>query len=470
MIQMIDINKLHPHLDNPRKNLGDLTELVESIKSQGILQNLTVVPCRVGYCTTCNLYIPAIAKCKEDHDKRNRPPCPEWQSNGEYTVIIGHRRLAAAKLAGLTQVPCAIAENMTLQEQIATMLLENMQRNDLTVYEQASGIQMMMNLGETVHSISEKTGFSETTIRRRTKLLELDREKFKASVERGATLMDYIELEKINDIELRNEVLEHVGTGNFQWKLRNAIEEEKNRKKRQVIIEQLEKFATQIDNGSDLQYVTSYYTSDSDVKIPNDADNVDYFFIVSQYGSISLYKKSNKEKEEADNSEWEEKQKKKREIAEALNEKSKQAYELRYDFIKNVSQTVAKKHIEAIVEALLREIIDSYSYNIDFVEYANIFNIKLKEFDDEEELEDEEIEQIHFNTIKEHIKICPELHFLVITYFMLDGINESYKDWSNEYENNETLNTVYNMLEKLGYKKSDEEQALCDGTHELFQK
>ena len=107
---------------------------------------------------------------------------------------------------------------MDKKTQVATMLLENIQRNDLTVYEQAQGFQMMLNLGETVSDISEKTGFSETTVRRRTKLLELDQEEFKKSTERGATLMDYAKLEKIKDINLRNEVLAKIGTNNRMWK------------------------------------------------------------------------------------------------------------------------------------------------------------------------------------------------------------------------------------------------------------
>ena len=56
----LNVENLFPHPDNPRKDLGDLTELADSIKQNGVLQNLTVVP-------------------KED---------------GGYTVIIGHRRLA----------------------------------------------------------------------------------------------------------------------------------------------------------------------------------------------------------------------------------------------------------------------------------------------------------------------------------------------------------------------------------------
>lgn len=43
-LQMIAVDKLHPHPQNPRKVIGDVTELAESIKANGILQNLTVVP------------------------------------------------------------------------------------------------------------------------------------------------------------------------------------------------------------------------------------------------------------------------------------------------------------------------------------------------------------------------------------------------------------------------------------------
>lgn len=90
-LQMIPTDKLHPHPDNPRKVLGDIDELAESIKASGILQNLTVVPMN-----------------------------DDWT---EFTVIIGHRRLAAAKQAGLTELPCAVVE-MTEKEQLSTMRRE----------------------------------------------------------------------------------------------------------------------------------------------------------------------------------------------------------------------------------------------------------------------------------------------------------------------------------------------------------
>ena len=132
-IVMIPIEKLHHHPENPRKDLGDLTELTESIRKNGVMQNLTVVPEMMdGTIDT-----------------------------GRYLVVIGNRRLEAAKAAGLTELPCVISD-MDHKTQISTMLEENMQRQDLTVYEQAQGFQMMMDLGFTEKEISQKTGFSSS--------------------------------------------------------------------------------------------------------------------------------------------------------------------------------------------------------------------------------------------------------------------------------------------------------------------
>ena len=168
-VTLIPANEIHPHPDNPRKDLGDLTELADSIKANGILQNLTVVPRVVTGEITGRT----------------------WQDG--YTVVIGHRRLAAAKLAGLKELPCIVSD-MGLRDQVRTMLMENIQRADLTIYEQAQGFQMMMDMGDTVEEIARKSGFSQSTVRRRVKLLALDQEKLKASVERGANLVDYMEL------------------------------------------------------------------------------------------------------------------------------------------------------------------------------------------------------------------------------------------------------------------------------------
>ncbi|MEG1814031.1 MAG: ParB N-terminal domain-containing protein, partial [Clostridia bacterium] len=90
MIRNISIENLYPHPQNPRKDLGDLTELAQSIKAQGVLQNLTVVPFTPGkgHCPSCTQYAPMAPNlCKED--RNDRAPCQHWEDAGRYCVLIG---------------------------------------------------------------------------------------------------------------------------------------------------------------------------------------------------------------------------------------------------------------------------------------------------------------------------------------------------------------------------------------------
>ncbi|WP_353096343.1 ParB/RepB/Spo0J family partition protein [Tissierella praeacuta] len=374
----------------------------------------------------------------------------------KYTVVIGHRRLAAAKLAGLEEVPCVISD-MDYKTQVATMLLENMQRSDLTAYEQAQGLQMMLDLGESVSNISAKTGLSKSTVYSRVKLLELDQDKLKESVGRGATLMDYMELEKIKDIELRNEVLETVGTENFNYKLKWAIDKEKKDKKITEIINQLKEFAEETKDTVNLSYVRSYTEhGDSKIEKPEDADIEKYFYKVHS-SWIGLYRESTtvnivtKEQEESMKKEQDIKSR----YAE-LKEITNRSYGLRKEFVKGISNTKARKNMNTIIESTLYAIIESF-YSLDYEEMAEIMNIDISDKED-----------IEWKDIVEHIWKQPELNLLMATYYMLDSPNENYYRWDCTYLQNEDLDYVYEFLKKLGYKMSEEEKALQDGTHELF--
>lgn len=199
-IVWIDIKAIYPHPDNPRKELGTLTELTESIKKNGIMQNLTVVP--------------------------------HAEKDGKFTVVIGHRRLAAARAAGLKTVPCIVSD-MDERQQICTMLEENMQRTDLTIPEQAYGFQMMLDLGETAKSISEKTGFAETTVRHRLEIAKLDRKILETNLKGEGNyqlgINDLIELEKIKDIETRNKLVKDAYShADLVGKIEAAVIKEKN--------------------------------------------------------------------------------------------------------------------------------------------------------------------------------------------------------------------------------------------------
>ncbi len=442
MIKSIDINKIHHHPDNPRKDLGDLTELAESIKQSGVLQNLTLVP---WYSQTTGV------GCDD----------PKQQEEMGYYAVIGNRRLAAAKLAGLTEVPCAISD-MDHKTQVATMLLENMQRVDLTVYEQAQGFQMMLNLGESISDISEKTGFSETTVRRRMKLLELDQDKLKESVQRGATLMDYAELEKIENVRSRNKVLAKIGTDDFKYTLQKAIDDEKREKRISEIIKQLDKFATKAEKMKNFVFVRSYSTySDIVIEVPKDSDKIKYFYEPGQY-YISLYKENSPQEEDREDKENKDKEMIKRQKREARraeqNELSKRAYKLRSNFIKELSNTKARKNIESVIEASLFANAGGNGSCIEYEELAEIMGIDISDNED----------NIEWKDIVGHIWKQPELYLLQATYNQMDNASETYFYWDLSYRPNENLDYIYNFLEKLGYKMSEEEQAMKDGTHELF--
>jgi ParB family chromosome partitioning protein len=438
MFKNIEVEKITPHPHNPRGDLGDLTELTESLKINGVLQNLTVVP----------WFSKVTGKGADD---------PKKQEEMGYIVVIGHRRLAAAKAAGLAEVPCAIS-TMGLRDQIATMLLENIQRTDLTVYEQAQGFQLMLDLGETVKGVSEKTGFSETTIRKRTDLLSLDPEKFRESMSRGATLMDYAKLNEIENVETRNAVLDKIGTVNFGWDLRQAIEKEKNDKEKAAMIAVVERFATQTDNVLNLRFV-EIYANAADIDTPKDLDVAEYFFVVSKYGkNISLYTRSATEKEAEAEAEKAAKARKKEahERKEALLALVKTAYVLRREFVRGISAAKAKKNIEVVMRYMISDVLSGVAFSWSVL--RDIINT-----------ENESSESLA-NDFRDSYANRPELGLLVAVYCMLDAPDIFPFDWGCAYAENEFLKAVYAFLRELGYEPSDEERALIDGTHELYVK
>ena len=220
-LEMIRMGALSPHPENPRKDVGDIEELTESIRKNGLMQNLTVV------------------KGKWDSRADNGTGDINPYAPG-YTILIGHRRFAAAKAAGLTEVPCRVVEKMDKKEQLSTMLEENMQRTDLSVYEQAQGFQMMMDLGQTEEDLVEKTGFSRTTIKHRLNLAKLDSEVLKEKQDNEAyqiSIMDLYELEKVKDIDKRNEILKNsTSSKDIAWRVSSTVREQKWKDKLEQII------------------------------------------------------------------------------------------------------------------------------------------------------------------------------------------------------------------------------------------
>lgn len=224
-IVMLKVEKLMHHPENPRKEIGDISELTESVKKNGIMQNLTVTPVSIRD----DYYYSESADELDDVD----------MSEGFY-VIIGNRRLEAARAAGLSHVPCVIVTQIGIKEQLGIMLEENMQRSDLTVIEQAQGFQMMLDLGETVDSIAEKTGFSKSTIYHRVNMAKLDQKELerKQGGEFQLSIKDIIELEKVKDIDKRNDLLKRaIDSKDLRYRVGLAVTEEKRQAYKDKLLE-----------------------------------------------------------------------------------------------------------------------------------------------------------------------------------------------------------------------------------------
>lgn len=433
MITNIEVTKLLQHPDNPRKNIGDVTELAKSIKARGILQNLTVVPAE----------------------------------NGMYTVIIGHRRLAAARQAGLTEVPCAVVD-MDYKTQLSTMLLENMQRSDLTVYEQAQGMQMMFDLGVPVAEIVEKTGFAETTVRKRLKIATLPTEQMQQAVERGGTLENYVQIADIKDEKERRELLKVVGTREFEFSLTRAKRRQIEAEKTPLVKAELKAIgAKAVKNqiySSAYDWIERCEIADWKEGTFKKPKNKEELFWKISYGTVYLMRKkakASKRKEEKSECELR--------IDSANRELmrlTKTAYECRVNFVKNF--TAVEKHKETIIKWLVMfagcEITDYCTYDRAYI------NSEIGADEKEHYVDAPKWRQF----IAED-KRAP----IVVTYALAgdDKRNGYYTaGWyaSNnaksapEYRGNQSLDRIYEFLCELGYEMSETELQLQSGEHELL--
>lgn len=441
----ISVDELYPHPDNPRKELGDLTELAESIKAKGIMQNLTVVP----------------------------------RNEGGYTVIIGHRRSAAAKLAGLTEVPCVIVE-MSEREQVATMLLENMQRVDLTAYEQAQGFQMMIDFGDTVEGIAEKTGFSKKTVRGRLKMAELDSEILReVSSSRQLSIGDFDKIAQIEDIGKRNELLRTVGTNNFEQSFGRALKQQKIDRAMPFV-----KDAVKALKGNKIERYDTYggkYTKILEVKledfksgyapeIPQEHAGKKFFYYIDEYnGALNLYILTPKAAPVKRPKEEIEREKQIKDAYATLDALAAEVYELRYNFIKGLK--VTKANVDAVKEgAFLALLSEQHYYNSHINKreiYADVAGVEgIKDLYITSEIFDKIIAAYR----TEPKRIYPSIIYASFGDTKTKGFYTTYRNEYPRHNQNRKLVMLYEWLISLGYEMSDDEKALMDGTHPAFKR
>ncbi len=135
--RLIDIGRIEPNPHQPRKSFGDLSDMVASVKEKGILEPILV-----------------------------------RTLDGKYQIIAGERRYQAAKLAGLQRVPC-IEVDVDNRGMLEISLIENLQRKDLTPFEESAALQRLCDQFRYTHEeVARKLGKSRTVI---TESLSLNR-------------------------------------------------------------------------------------------------------------------------------------------------------------------------------------------------------------------------------------------------------------------------------------------------------
>jgi len=192
-IRQISLNKIAPNPHQARSELGEMQDLINSVKEKGVLEPILVRP-----------------------------------KNGDYEIIAGERRYMASKKIGLSEIPC-IVMNVNDMEAMEISLIENLQRLDLDVFEEADGLRYLAeNYGYNHEQISKKLGKARSTITEiisisripenirkicsdfgimsRSTLLEISKQKTKEDMERLISAIKERELRREDTRKLSKEI------------------------------------------------------------------------------------------------------------------------------------------------------------------------------------------------------------------------------------------------------------------------
>lgn len=187
MTETLALSKLQPSPLNPRTVIGDVKELAASIESVGLLEPLLV-----------------------------------RQSNGHYEVIAGHRRLKAAGVAGLKEVPVIVRE-MTDEQVVEAMLVENLQRSDLSPLDEARGYQQLTQYKIARKDIAKRIGRSAAHVGNRIKLLDAPLVAQQALAQGKISIEDCLELVRLKDHPKLAEKVVAKGSYNISYAIQDEL-------------------------------------------------------------------------------------------------------------------------------------------------------------------------------------------------------------------------------------------------------
>ncbi len=179
--RIIPIEKIIANQLQPRKDMGDLNELTESIREKGIIE-------------------PVIVRPKEGH----------------YEIIAGERRFRAAQKAGLNEIPC-IEHDIPDNEALELSIVENIQRKDLNVLEQAQSVMSLAEMyGYSHEEIAKKIGKSRVTVSELIRITDLPSDIKQQCLDLAINSKTFLlELTKVEDPEKMAAILSQYSQKSF---------------------------------------------------------------------------------------------------------------------------------------------------------------------------------------------------------------------------------------------------------------
>ncbi len=456
-IVMIQAERLEHHPENPRKEIGDVTELAASIGVDGILQNLTVVP--------------------------------QPKNKDKFYIVIGNRRYEAGCAAGLHEFPCVISD-MDHTKQLETMLVENMNRSDLTPYEEAKGFEQLTLAGYSTEEIAEKTGFSKATIKRRINLCQYDSELVKKAFKNQATFEDFDKLNKLKDKKLRDKAAEQLGSKNFDWEFSCCMKEQRVSERKPIILEALKEANVDDSKNSEEQIwemeqlFTIPICADSDdahdmmsgLEALKNLGDAEYYYHFDYCSNCSIYELNKDEKQE--------------EVVEPTVKKNKEEVEQ----LKSLVEQMRKRHLDYIINYDRQANSAPGFALICFDTISELFKNKeingtyCRGINDVKSYMSEKNETIYSNfdsPMKAYAEKKPFTFWVdIVATLLIGGTNSNYYDYlystyngivykgddENDYNHRYILRLklFIKFLTDIGYEMSDEEKQLIDGTHRLY--
>ena len=180
--KIVPLSAIEPNPDQPRKDFGDLSDLVASVRSKGVLE-------------------PLLVRRKSDG------------SDGKlYRIVAGERRYRASLQAGLFEVPIVELE-ISDEEALEIALIENLQRKDLTAFEEAEGYQHLASAyGYTHEQLAEVVGKSRSTITETLHILSIP-EGIRSALPPGLSRSVLLELSRAKSASAIQDLVSELGGG-----------------------------------------------------------------------------------------------------------------------------------------------------------------------------------------------------------------------------------------------------------------